>query len=157
MTRRCGCRRRRGPDCAAAAGIGVRTARHHFIDRCESTERCATDVVWCRWVAVTRISAPRKELSPASAGLFHASVSPRALCNQLCGSALGWRLAADDLAPRRQAPSDSLDQLSPAPGGAFSVAGCSFGRNHQPTERLGVGVVGLLHFGGIVQAQYGKT
>ena len=113
MTRRCGCRRRRGPDCAAAAGIGVRTARHHFIDRCESTERCATDVVWCRWVAVTRISAPRKELSPASAGLFHASVSPRALCNQLCGSALGWRLAADDLAPRRQAPSDSLDQLSP--------------------------------------------
>jgi hypothetical protein len=87
----------------------VRTARHHFIDRCESTERCATDVVWCRWVAVTRISAPRKELSPASAGLFHASVSPRALCNQLCGSALGWRLAP----PRRQAPSDSLDQLSP--------------------------------------------
>jgi hypothetical protein len=37
------------------------------------------------------------------------------------------------------------------------VVGCSFGRNHQPTERLGAGVVGLLHFGGIVQAQYGKT
>ena len=47
--------------------------------------------------------------------------------------------------------------LAPSPSGAFSVAGCSFGRNHQPTERLGVGVVGLLHFGGIVQAQYGKT
>jgi hypothetical protein len=122
VTRRCGCRRRRGPDCAAAAGIGVRTARHHFIDRCESTERCATDVVWCRWVAVTRISAPRKELSPASAGLFHASVSPRALCNQLCGSALGWRLAADDLAPRRQAPSDSLDQLSPVSERGFFSA-----------------------------------
>ena len=45
----------------------------------------------------------------------------------------------------------------PVSDGAFSVAGCSFGRNHQPTERLGVGVVGLLHFGGIVQAQYGKT
>ena len=48
---------------------------------------------------------PRKELSPASAGLFHAG-------------------------PPRSA---------------------------QPTERLGVGVVGLLCFGGIVRALYGKT
>ena len=48
---------------------------------------------------------PRKELSPASAGLFHAG-------------------------PPRSA---------------------------QPTERLGVGVVGLLCFGGTVRALYGQT
>ena len=37
------------------------------------------------------------------------------------------------------------------------MIGCSFGRNHQPTERLGVGVVGLLYFGGIGEPGYGKT
>ena len=135
----------------------MRTARHHFIDRCESTERCATDVVWCRWVAVTRISAPRKELSPASAGLFHASVSPARCATNSAARRWGGGLPLMIWPLGGKLHQTVWTNLAPSPSGAFSVAGCSFGRNHQPTERLGVGVVGLLHFGGIVQAQYGKT
>ena len=58
---------------ATGSGTGGRMGEFaaFILSTGESTERCATDVVWCRWVAVTRISAtPWNDLAPPPGGAF---------------------------------------------------------------------------------------
>ena len=104
-------------------------------------------VLWCRWVC--RYShfgkSETEELSPASwRGFFRG----RALCNQLCGSALGWRVCrmpgARSFRPLVQVQVGKpgsvsiMTQLAPLPmRGAFSEI-------KKPTLRLGVESAGLL-------------
>jgi hypothetical protein len=108
------------------AGLGgVRTARHHFIDRCESTERRATS--YGNVSAGLLLLAFRQtwnDLAPLRRG-FRVSV-PLVACNRFCGIVSAWVAV-----PAALMGAQLFVRASPP---------CAV----QPTVRFGVEVVGLL-------------
>ena len=89
---------------------------HSFYRPVQVTERCATDVVWCRWVAVTRISAtPWNDLAAPPGGAFVWDPAARAVQSTVVLCLWVCRLIGKPV---------HVCRLSPAPNAGLFLGSC---------------------------------